>query len=158
MEEKESHYKEVALQLKGVWDEAIHIEGNLSNYCALLKHQFSFWWVGFYVVRNNELQLSVFQGPVACTRIPWGKGVCGTAWKEKVTQVVPNVHLFPGHIACSPISQSEIVVPLLLPNGEVWGVLDIDSEKLDNFNAIDKMELEKQCEQIVQYILKHAAA
>lgn len=152
MQEKIKKYEEIGLQLTHMWDNQIETEGNLANYCALIQMQFSFWWVGFYKVKGEELHLSVFQGPSACTRIGFGKGVCGTAWKEKQSQVVKDVHTFPGHIACSSASQSEIVIPLILPNGNVWGVLDIDSEHLGMFDETDRIELEKHCKQLVSLI------
>ncbi|SMF11033.1 GAF domain-containing protein [Pseudogulbenkiania subflava DSM 22618] len=109
----------------------------LANLCAALKMTFDWLWVGFYVVKKNELVLAPFQGPIACTRIPHGKGVCGTAWKENRTLVVPDVDAFPGHIACSSSSRSEIVVPVHGPDGQVAAVLDVDSEHLNEFDEID---------------------
>jgi len=141
--EKEHTYKEALVAIEAIWDPEIDWVGNLSNVCAELKTRFGFWWVGFYVIRNNELQLSVFQGPSACTRIAKGKGVCGKSWKNAQTIVVPNVHEFEGHIACSSASNSEIVVPIFHPKGEVWGVLDIDSEFLNHFDNVDKLYLEQ---------------
>jgi GAF domain-containing protein len=114
-----------------------------------LHQTFGFHWVGFYLVKGNELVLGPFQGPVACTRIPFGKGVCGTAWKEAKTQLVPDVELFPGHIACSALSRSEIVVPLF-QNGEVMAVLDIDSSLADDFSEADKEGLEAIAGMLVQ--------
>ena len=110
--------------------------------CAALKEQFNWFWVGFYLVKNNELVLGPFQGPVACTRIALGKGVCGTAWQQGETLIVPDVDAFPGHIACSSASRSEIVVPLFT-GGSVIGVLDVDSEQLDHFDETDKHYLEQ---------------
>jgi GAF domain-containing protein len=118
---------------------------NLANAAALLKDIFGWWWVGFYRVMHDELVLGPFQGPVACTRIGKGKGVCGASWIESKTLVVPNVDEFPGHIACSSKSKSEIVVPIYKHDGEIWGVLDVDSEYLDYFNETDQIELEKFC-------------
>ena len=115
---------------------------NMANVSALIHETFNFWWTGFYRVIDNELVLGPFQGPVACTRIAYGKGVCGTSWKEAQTIVVKDVHEFPGHIACSSASQSEIVVPIFKEN-QVVAVLDIDSEKLATFDNIDKEWLEK---------------
>ena len=114
---------------------------NLANIAAALREAFGFFWVGFYVVQGQELVLGPFQGPIACTRIAFGRGVCGTAWKEKKTQLVPDVEAFPGHIACSSASKSEIVVPAF-QNGEVFLVLDVDSDKLDDFDAVDQRYLE----------------
>lgn len=117
---------------------------NLANISAALKQQFNFFWVGFYLVKNNELILGPFQGPVACTRINKGRGVCGTAWQEGRSLIVPDVDAFPGHIACSSLSRSEIVVPFF--NGpEVRGVLDIDSELLNDFDETDGRFLEEIC-------------
>ena len=118
---------------------------NMANVAALIHNTFNFWWTGFYRVIDNELVLGPFQGPVACTRIAYGRGVCGTAWKESQTIVVKDVHEFPGHIACSSASQSEIVVPIFKEN-QVIAVLDIDSEKLATFDETDKEWLEKVVE------------
>ena len=115
---------------------------NMANVAALIHNTFNFWWTGFYRVIDNDLVLGPFQGPVACTRIAYGRGVCGTAWKEAQTIVVKDVHEFPGHIACSSASQSEIVVPIFKEN-KVIAVLDIDSEKLATFDETDKEWLEK---------------
>jgi GAF domain-containing protein len=115
---------------------------NLANIAAALKQQMNFFWVGFYLVKENQLVLGPFQGPIACTRIALGKGVCGTSWKEKKTIVVSNVDEFPGHIACSSDSKSEIVLPAI-KNGEVFLVLDVDSDKLNDFDATDQLALEK---------------
>lgn len=120
-----------------------------ANTSAALKEAFNFFWVGFYIVRNDELRLGPFQGNVACMHIKHGRGVCGTAWAKAETQVVPDVEQFPGHIACSSLSRSEIVVPLFR-NGEIIAVLDIDSEKLNTFDETDKKYLEEMCEEIVK--------
>lgn len=120
---------------------------NLANISALVKTEFGFWWVGFYLVKNGELVLGPFQGPVACTRIGKGKGVCGTAWTTEKTVVVPDVHQFEGHIACSSVSNSEIVVPLI-DNGTVWGVLDIDSIEFGKFDETDGIYLEELVKKI----------
>ena len=114
----------------------------LANATAALKEAFNFFWIGFYLVKNGELILGPFQGSVACYRIKKGRGVCGTAWAEETTQVVPDVEQFKGHIACSSLSRSEIVVPVIV-DGEVRGVLDIDSDELNTFDEIDKVYLEK---------------
>ncbi len=116
---------------------------NMANVASMLHETFGFWWTGFYRVIDDMLVLGPFQGPLACTRIRKGRGVCGTAWKEDQTQVVPDVELFPGHIACSSASRSEIVVPLHSVNGEVIGVLDIDSADLNTFDETDKRYLER---------------
>lgn len=121
----------------------------LANAAAALREAFGFFWVGFYIVKGEQLFLGPFQGSTACYRIRKGKGVCGTAWAEACTLVVPNVDLFPGHIACSSLSRSEIVVPLLV-NGEVKGVLDIDSDQLNHFDETDRCYLEKVAALIVQ--------
>ena len=115
---------------------------NMANISAALKQTFGFFWVGFYRVQEGELRLGPFQGPVACSRIAWGKGVCGTAWKEGRTLIVPNVADFPGHIACNSASKSEIVAPVF-DRQEVVAVLDIDSDRLDDFGAVDVMFLER---------------
>lgn len=122
---------------------------NLSNTAAFLQDVLKKHWTGFYLVQGNELVLGPFQGPVACTRIPFGKGVCGTSWKEQKTLVVPDVHQFEGHIACSALSNSEIVVPLR-HDGDVIGVLDIDSEVFDDFSAEDVKFLEWICDHLVK--------
>ncbi len=117
---------------------------NMANVAATLKEGFGFFWVGFYRVEGDQLVLGPFQGPVACTRIAYGKGVCGTAWKEERVMVVPDVDQFPGHIACSSLSRSEIVVPVW-SGDRVIAVLDVDSDQLDAFDAIDAYYLEKVC-------------
>ena len=115
---------------------------NMANIAAAITGTFGFWWVGFYRVIDGELVLGPFQGPLACTRIKRGKGVCGTAWDKAQTIVVPDVEQFPGHIACSSASRSEIVVPIVV-DGEVWGVLDIDSENLSTFDDTDAHYLQQ---------------
>ena len=132
-------YKQVAALLQGESD----IIANMANVAAMIQETFRFWWTGFYRVVGDELVLGPFQGRLACSRIKYGRGVCGTAWKEGATQVVPDVELFPGHIACSSASRSEIVVPLFGPDGGVTAVLDIDSEYLATFDSIDRYWLEK---------------
>ena len=117
---------------------------NLANVTAALKQTFDFFWVGFYIVKNDELVLGPFQGPIACTRIKKGKGVCGYVFESKITTVVPDVDVFPGHIACSTLSKSEIVVPLLR-NNEVLAVLDVDSDTLNDFDEIDELNLTALC-------------
>lgn len=141
-QEKADKYESVLLQIKGVTDGEPNLVANLANISAIIYDAFKFWWVGFYVVENNELVLAPFQGPVACTRIQKGRGVCGTAWKENKTQLVEDVHAFPGHIACSAASQSEVVVPIS-KNGEVKMVLDVDSEHLNHFDATDANYMEQ---------------
>ena len=141
---KEEQYASLLPQIKSLIEGETDLIANLANVTAALKETFHFFWVGFYLVKEDELVLAPFQGPIACTRIRKGKGVCGTAWREKRTLVIPDVDAVPGHIACSSLSRSEIVVPLM-KEGEVWGVLDIDSELLGMFDEIDKEYLEQLC-------------
>ena len=131
-------YKQIASLVEGESDPI----ANMANVAAMIHTTFGFWWTGFYRVVGEELVLGPFQGPLACSRIKYGRGVCGTAWKEQLTQVVPDVELFPGHIACSSLSRSEIVVPVWQGN-EIVAVLDIDSEHLATFDEVDKKWLEK---------------
>lgn len=140
--EKIEKYKLLYNQIKSLIQNENDTIANMSNVAAIIHETFKFWWTGFYRVINNELVLGPFQGPVACTRIAYGKGVCGTSWKEAKTIVVEDVHQFPGHIACSSASKSEIVVPIFKDN-QVVGVLDIDSENFATFDNIDKEWLEK---------------
>lgn len=140
--DKTGRYQELYRQIESVVSGETDQIANMANVAALLHEAFGFWWTGFYIVRDNQLVLGPFQGPVACTRIGFGKGVCGTSWERKETIVVPDVHEFPGHIACSSLSQSEIVVPMFR-NNEVYAVLDIDSKSLSTFDDIDKDWLEK---------------
>ena len=142
MEEKEEKYRLLLKQAQSLVKDETNLIANLSNLSSLIHFTFSFWWTGFYFVDGKQLVLGPFQGPLACTRIPYGKGVCGTAWAEKRTLVVPDVEKFPGHIACSSESKSEIVVPII-KDGEVWAELDIDSKELNTFDEIDKQWLEK---------------
>ena len=135
-------YKSILPQISAVMDNNVDIIANMANMAAMLHETFGFWWTGFYRVMNNELVLGPFQGPLACTRIAYGRGVCGTAWKERRTIVVPDVEEFPGHIACSAASRSEIVVPVFR-NNEIIAVLDIDSEQLGTFDDTDAEWLEK---------------
>ena len=135
-------YQEIYKQTESVVSDENDLIANMANTAALLHETFGFWWTGFYIVKDNQLVLGPFQGPVACTRIGFGKGVCGTAWERRETIVVPDVHKFPGHIACSSLSQSEIVVPMF-SNDEVYAVLDIDSKELATFDDTDKEWLEK---------------
>ena len=144
---KDDIYKGLFPQIVALIGNEKDVVANLGNVSAALKETFGFFWIGFYLVKNGELVLGPFQGPVACTRIQKGKGVCGAAWEQEQTVLVPNVDLFDGHIACSSLSKSEIVVPLL-KNGRVVGVLDVDSDELDAFDQIDKKHLEKLCQWI----------
>jgi L-methionine (R)-S-oxide reductase len=139
---KEEQYKALFPQVKALLEGEPDMIANMANMVAALKQQFNWLWVGFYIVREEELVLGPFQGPIACTRIRKGKGVCGTSWAEKKTLIVPDVEKFPGHIACSSLSKSEIVIPLL-QNGDVVAVLDVDSSELDSFDIVDKQALEK---------------
>ncbi|MFY8089732.1 MAG: GAF domain-containing protein [Chitinophagaceae bacterium] len=139
---KEEQYQSLIPQIQGLLTGEDDLIANLANVCAALKEQFNWLWVGFYMVKNDELVLAPFQGPVACTRIKKGRGVCGAAWQQAVTLIVPNVEAFPGHIACSSLSKSEIVVPLF-KNKEVVGVLDVDSVELNTYDEVDKLYLEK---------------
>ena len=139
---KEEQYKELLPQIAGLTDGEPDLIANLANISAALKEQFGWLWVGFYLVKNDELVLGPFQGPIACTRIKKGRGVCGTSWADAKTLVVDNVEEFPGHIACSSLSRSEIVVPCFA-NDEVVAVLDADSEHLCSFDETDQIYLEK---------------
>ena len=140
--DKAEKYQEVYKQIQSVISGETDQIANMANTAALLHEAFGFWWTGFYIIRGNQLVLGPFQGPVACTRIGFGKGVCGTSWERRETVIVPDVHLFPGHIACSSQSQSEIVVPMF-HNYEIYAVLDIDSKELATFDEVDKEWLEK---------------
>ena len=140
--DKTEQYQSLLPQIAALVQGEADIIANLANICAALKEQFKWFWVGFYLVKNNELVLGPFQGPVACTRIAKGRGVCGTAWQQAQTLIVPDVDQFPGHIACSSLSRSEIVVPLF-QNNQVVGVLDVDSEHLALFDEVDKIFLEQ---------------
>lgn len=139
---KEDQYQSLLPQIKGLLEGENDLIANLANVCAALKEQFNWLWVGFYLVKEDQLVLGPFQGPVACTRIRKGKGVCGTSWEKKQTLIVPDVEAFPGHIACSSLSKSEIVVPLIR-NSEVVAVLDVDSDQSDQFDETDQNYLEK---------------
>lgn len=144
---KEEQYTSLLPQIKGLLQGEADLIANLANVTAALKEQFQWLWVGFYLVKENELVLAPFQGPVACTRIKKSRGVCGTSWAEAKTLIVPDVEKFPGHIACSSLSKSEIVIPII-KNGEVIGVLDVDSTELNSFDETDQLYLQ----QIVQLI------
>ena len=145
---KQDIYQSLLPQIESLISGEPDFVARMANVSAVLHDAFGFWWTGFYRVDGNELVLGPFQGPVACMRIPFGRGVCGTAWQKAQTIIVPNVHQFAGHIACSSASNSEIVVPLL-QNGVVMAVLDIDSTDFDAFDDTDKLYLE----QIVKIIL-----
>ena len=139
---KEEQYINLLPQIIGLLDGETDLVANLANIAGALKEQFGFFWVGFYLVKDEELVLGPFQGPVACTRIKKGRGVCGTAWEKAETIIVPDVEQFPGHIACSSLSKSEIVLPLIhLKN--IVGVLDVDSEELNSFDHVDAKYLQE---------------
>ena len=140
---KEEKYALLYKQIAAVTESESDAIANMANIAAMIHHTFGFWWTGFYRVVGEELVLGPFQGPLACSRIAYGRGVCGTAWKEQCTQVVPDVEQFPGHIACSSASKSEIVVPLFDADGNITAVLDIDSEHLATFDETDRQWLEK---------------
>ncbi len=142
MEIKEQRYERLLPQVAALCDGEHDLIAKMANVSALLHHEFNFWWTGFYRVVGGELLLGPFQGPLACVHIAYGRGVCGTAWKERRTVVVPDVEQFPGHIACSSESRSEIVVPVFR-NEEVIAVLDIDSRDLNTFDATDARYLER---------------
>lgn len=139
---KTEKYQELYKQLQSLLSGEDDQIANMANMAALIHETFGFWWTGFYIVKGEQLVLGPFQGPIACTRIPYGKGVCGTAWQRQETIVVPDVEEFPGHIACSSLSRSEIVVPIFRDTS-VYAVLDIDSKELATFDDIDKEWLEK---------------
>ena len=148
-EEKYQHFlPDWELLISGETDEI----AVLANTCAALREAFGFFWIGFYLVKGSQLVLGPFQGDVACYRIRKGRGVCGTAWAEEKTQVVPDVEQFPGHIACSSLSKSEIVVPMIA-DGEVLGVLDIDSDELATFDETDRIYLEKMVDVLIQRVI-----
>lgn len=139
---KDQKYNLLYSQIKALTEGEDDTIANMANIASMIHQTFGFWWTGFYRVCGNELILGPFQGPLACSRIPYGKGVCGTAWKEARTQIVPDVDKFPGHIACSSLSRSEIVVPVY-SNMEITAVLDIDSKDLGTFDETDASWLEK---------------
>ena len=141
-ESKDERYNSLYPQICSLIEGETDIIANLANVAAALKESFDFFWVGFYLVKDNQLVLGPFQGHIACTRIAYGKGVCGTSWQDNKTIIVPDVNSFPGHIACSSLSQSEIVIPLMKDN-EVVAVLDVDSEHLNHFDEVDQKWLTK---------------
>ncbi|RAJ97903.1 GAF domain-containing protein [Larkinella arboricola] len=136
-------YESLLPQLQALTDGEPDVTANLANISAALKEAFGFFWVGFYLKKEEQLVLGPFQGPIACTRIHFGKGVCGTSYARKETILVPDVEQFPGHIACSSLSKSEVVVPVFDRNGEVAMVLDVDSDQLNDFSEVDVQQLEK---------------
>ena len=149
---KQEQYRELLLQLDGLIQGETDETSVMANTAALIHQTFHFWWTGFYRVVKGELLLGAFQGPVACYHIAKGRGVCGTAWAERATQVVSDVEQFPGHIACSSESKSEIVVPIYNKVGDVMAVLDIDSEHLGTFDATDQEYLEQVCQLVSETI------
>lgn len=140
---KEEKYRLLTEQIRNLIEGETDMVAVMANVCAAIHETMGFWWTGFYRVIGDELVLGPFQGPVACMHIPFGRGVCGTAWQRRETIVVPDVEQFPGHIACSSLSRSEIVVPLFDKSGTIFAVLDIDSKELATFDEIDQKYLEK---------------
>lgn len=136
-------YKELYPQIESLLAGESDLVANLANVAAVLKEAFGFFWVGFYLAKEGELVLGPFQGKLACTRIPFGKGVCGHAYSTRETVIVPDVDAFPGHIACASESRSEIVVPMFSTDGEIFGVLDVDSDEPDDFSEVDREGLEE---------------
>lgn len=147
--DRQQRYAEILPQLEALIAGETDLIANLANIAAVLRETFGFFWVGFYLVKGDELVLGPFQGPLACTRIQLGKGVCGTAWQTKQAQLVPDVDAFPGHIACSSASRSELVIPVL-HKSEVIMVLDVDSDRLDDFDETDVNQLEMLAAMIVK--------
>ena len=143
MMEKEKRYQELAKQISALVEGETDIISVMANVSAAIQEAMGFFWTGFYIVKGNELRLGPFQGSVACMHIPIGRGVCGTSWQRKSTVIVPDVEEFPGHIACSSLSRSEIVVPVFDTNGNVTAVLDIDSRELNTFDEVDQCWLER---------------
>ena len=139
---KAEQYQSLIPQIKGLLDGESDLIANMANVIAALKEQFGWLWVGFYIVKGEELVLAPFQGPVACTRIKRGRGVCGSSWAQAKTLIVPDVEKFPGHIACSSLSKSEIVIPVIR-NNEVVAILDVDSNEYDQFDTTDQRYLEE---------------
>lgn len=139
---KEEQYKSLLPQIKALISGETDLIANMANITAALKEQFNWLWIGFYIVKNDELVLGPFQGPIACTRIQKGKGVCGASWAQEKTIIVPDVQKFPGHIFCSNLSVSEIVVPIIR-NNKVWAVLDVDSKELSTFDSTDQRFLKE---------------
>ncbi len=152
---REQVYAEITPQIEALIAGERDLVANLANVAAVLKEAFRFFWVGFYIAKDGELVLGPFQGPVACTRIAFDKGVCGHAYSMKQTVIVPNVDEFPGHIACSSASKSEVVVPIFGDNDSVFGVLDVDSDLLDDFSAVDQKGLENIVKVIERSIRSH---
>jgi L-methionine (R)-S-oxide reductase len=148
---KVEQYQSILPQIQAIVEDEADVIANLANICAALRQQFGWFWIGFYLVKGNELVLGPFQGPIACTRIVKGRGVCGSAWQQQQVIVVPDVDQFPGHIACSSDSKSEIVLPIM-KNGECVGVLDIDSDELNQFDEVDAEHLQQLMAMIEKFI------
>ena len=146
MMNKEEKYQLLTEQIRALIAGEIDQVAKMANVAAAIHEEMGFFWTGFYRVVSEELILGPFQGPVACMHIPFGRGVCGSAWKQRTTLVVPDVEKFPGHIACSSLSRSELVVPVFSPDGEIVAVLDIDSKELGTFDEIDRQHLETICQ------------
>ncbi len=151
---KQEQYEAFLPQLQGLIDETQEAVSVMANVCAALQAEFGWWWTGFYLARGERLILGPFQGPVACYQIPFGRGVCGTAWERRATVVVPDVEAFPGHIACSSLSRSEIVVPVFDAKGEVCAVLDIDSKDLACFDDTDRRYLEQAMKSLSEAVFR----
>lgn len=151
-QDRKTIYEEIAPQTEALISGETDLVANLANVAAVLKEAFGFFWVGFYLKKENQLVLSAFQGTIACTRIDFDKGVCGHAYTTKQTVIVPNVDEFPGHIACASASKSEIVLPIFDKSGEVFGVLDVDSDKLNDFSEIDAEGLGKVIKIIEKFL------
>jgi GAF domain-containing protein len=149
---KAEKYAALLPQIKALTETESDLIANLANIAAALKQGMDFFWVGFYLVKDKQLVLGPFQGPIACTRIPFGKGVCGYAWQQAQTVIVPDVEQFPGHIACSSLSKSEIVVPVI-KNSEVQMVLDVDSTELNDYNETDRQYLEELAQWIAHRLM-----
>ncbi|ENV35968.1 hypothetical protein F959_02979 [Acinetobacter venetianus RAG-1 = CIP 110063] len=149
--QKAEQYQSIIPQIQAIIEDETDVIANLANICAALKQQFDWFWIGFYLVKDNELVLGPFQGPIACTRIAIGRGVCGSAWQQQQVIIVPDVDQFPGHIACSSASRSEIVLPIM-KNGECLGVLDIDSSELNQFDEVDAKYLKQLIAMIENFI------
>jgi GAF domain-containing protein len=149
--QKAEQYQSIIPQIQAIIEDETDVIANLANICAALKQQFDWLWIGFYLVKDNELVLGPFQGPIACTRIAIGRGVCGSAWQQQQVIIVSDVDQFPGHIACSSASRSEIVLPIM-KNGECLGVLDIDSSELNQFDEVDAKYLKQLIAMIENFI------
>ena len=149
--EKEKQYQELAKQISALVEGETDSISVMANVSAAIQEAMGFFWTGFYIVKGDELRLGPFQGSVACMHIPYGRGVCGTAWQRKATVIVPDVEEFPGHIACSSLSRSEIVVPVFDANNNVTAVLDIDSRELNTFDEVDQRWLEKIVSEILAF-------